>query len=50
VESRASASVLAAIGCDLAQGFYYSPPVSADELPALVRGARDAQVGVVDVT
>ncbi|RKQ90641.1 diguanylate cyclase/phosphodiesterase [Solirubrobacter pauli] len=50
VESHASASVLAAIGCDLAQGFYYSPPVSAAELPALVRGARDAQVGVVDVT
>ena len=49
VESRASASVLAAIGCDLAQGFYYSPPVPADQLPALVRAARDAQVGVADI-
>ena len=49
VESRASASVLAALGCDLAQGFYYSPPVPADQLPALVRAARDAQLGVADV-
>jgi EAL domain-containing protein (putative c-di-GMP-specific phosphodiesterase class I) len=36
VESGASAAVLAAIGCDLAQGFHYSPPVPADKLPALV--------------
>ncbi|MDA0183277.1 EAL domain-containing protein [Solirubrobacter phytolaccae] len=49
VESHAAASVLAAIGCDLAQGFYYSPPVPADQLPALVRAARDAQLGVIDV-
>ena len=47
VESAASASVLAAIGCDLAQGFHYSPPVPADQLPALVHAARDAQVGLV---
>ncbi|HET6547237.1 MAG TPA: EAL domain-containing protein [Solirubrobacter sp.] len=46
VESGAAASVLAAIGCDLAQGFHYSPPVPAAELPALVRAAADAQVGV----
>ncbi len=45
VESAASASVLAAIGCDLAQGFHYSPPVPAEQLPALVRG----QVGVADL-
>jgi diguanylate cyclase (GGDEF)-like protein len=37
VESAASASVLAAIGCDLAQGFHYSPPVPGDQLPALVQ-------------
>ncbi len=37
VESAASASVLAAIGCDLAQGFHYSPPVPGEQLPALVR-------------
>jgi EAL domain-containing protein (putative c-di-GMP-specific phosphodiesterase class I) len=35
VESGASAAVLAAIGCDLAQGFHYSPPVPAAQLPAL---------------
>jgi diguanylate cyclase (GGDEF)-like protein len=49
VESHASASVLAAIGCDLAQGFHYAPPVPADQLPELVRAARDAQLGVADV-
>jgi EAL domain-containing protein (putative c-di-GMP-specific phosphodiesterase class I) len=45
VESAASASVLAAIGCDAAQGFHYSPPVPPEQLPALVRG----QVGVADL-
>ena len=49
VESAASASVLTALGCDLAQGFYYSPPVPADQLPALVRVAADVQVGVATV-
>jgi EAL domain-containing protein (putative c-di-GMP-specific phosphodiesterase class I) len=37
VETAASASVLTAIGCDLAQGFHYSPPVPAEQVPALVR-------------
>ena len=47
VESAASASVLTAIGCDLAQGFHYSPPVPADQIPGLVRGAAEiSQVGV----
>ena len=47
VESAASASVLAAIGCDLAQGFHYSPPVPADQIPGLVRAAAEApRVGV----
>jgi EAL domain-containing protein (putative c-di-GMP-specific phosphodiesterase class I) len=50
VESAASGAVLAAIGCDLAQGFHYSPPVPADQLPALVRAAIDRQVGVASVT
>jgi diguanylate cyclase (GGDEF)-like protein len=45
VESAASASVLAAFGCDMAQGFHYSPPVPGEQLPALVRG----HVGVADV-
>jgi EAL domain-containing protein (putative c-di-GMP-specific phosphodiesterase class I) len=46
VETPASARVLTAIGCDLAQGFHYSPPVPADQLPELVRAAASAQVGV----
>jgi EAL domain-containing protein (putative c-di-GMP-specific phosphodiesterase class I) len=45
VESAASASVLAAIGCDHAQGFHFSPPVPGEQIPALVRAAIDAQVG-----
>jgi EAL domain-containing protein (putative c-di-GMP-specific phosphodiesterase class I) len=49
VESAMSASVLTALGCDLAQGFYYSPPVAAEQLPALVRAAIDRQVGVASV-
>jgi EAL domain-containing protein (putative c-di-GMP-specific phosphodiesterase class I) len=49
VESAASGSVLAAIGCDLAQGFHYSPPVPADQLPGLVRAAIDRQVGTATV-
>jgi EAL domain-containing protein (putative c-di-GMP-specific phosphodiesterase class I) len=44
VESGASAAVLAAIRCDLAQGFHYSPPVPAAELPALAR------MGVADLS
>jgi EAL domain-containing protein (putative c-di-GMP-specific phosphodiesterase class I) len=46
VETAQSASVLAAIGCDLAQGFHYSPPVPAEQLAALVRG----QIGVATLT
>ncbi len=45
VESAAAASVLRAIGCDLAQGFHYSPPVPADQIPALVRST----VGVANL-
>ena len=50
VESVASASVLTAIGCDLAQGFHYSPPVPADQLPDLVRSAASGQVGIANFT
>ncbi len=42
VESASSAALLTEMGCDLAQGFHYSPPVPAEQLPPLVRG----QVGV----
>ena len=45
VESAASAALLAEIGCDLAQGFHYSPPVPAEQLPALVRST----VGVANL-
>ena len=48
VESAAAAAVLAAIGCDLAQGFHYSPPVPAEQIPALAAPAVDAQIGVVN--
>jgi diguanylate cyclase (GGDEF)-like protein len=50
VESAASGSVLAAIGCDLAQGFHYSPPVPPEQVSGLVRAAAAAQVGVATVT
>ncbi len=41
VESAMSASVLTALGVDLAQGFHYSPPVPAAQLPgAGARGGR----------
>ncbi len=47
VESETAARVLAAVGCDLAQGFHFSPPVPAEQIPPLVRNALDAQVGVL---
>jgi diguanylate cyclase (GGDEF)-like protein len=45
VESAASAALLVEIGCELAQGFHYSPPVPGEQLPGLVR----TQIGVVDL-
>jgi EAL domain-containing protein (putative c-di-GMP-specific phosphodiesterase class I) len=30
--------MLTALGCDTLQGFFFSPPVAADEVPALARG------------
>jgi diguanylate cyclase len=45
VESAAAASVVTAIGCDMAQGFHYSPPVPAGQLPGVVQ----APVGVADL-
>ena len=41
VESAAAARCWPPIGCDLAQGFYYSPPVPAEQIPALVRNALE---------
>jgi diguanylate cyclase (GGDEF)-like protein len=48
VEDHATWSRLSALGCDLAQGFYLSPPVAAAELPALLQAeqaTRDALGG-----
>lgn len=36
VEDAATAELLTSYGCDVAQGFYFSPPVTADELPAMM--------------
>ena len=48
VEDDATWARLSDLGCDLAQGFYLSPPVAAAELPALLRAeqaTRDALGG-----
>jgi diguanylate cyclase (GGDEF)-like protein len=48
VEDHATWARLSALGCDLAQGFYLSPPVAAAELPTLLRAeqaTRDALGG-----
>src|ERR671939_1291255 len=51
VEDRSTWEMLAALGCDLAQGYYFLPPVPADELPAWDRDStpwlldRDAREG-----
>jgi diguanylate cyclase len=38
VENAATAAVLSEYGCDVAQGFHYSPPLAADELRMLLSG------------
>jgi diguanylate cyclase (GGDEF)-like protein/PAS domain S-box-containing protein len=40
VESEGQASLLASNGCDGIQGYWFSPPVSADEFEALLRSGR----------
>lgn len=45
VESKAILDRLAGLECDAVQGFYISPPVAADRVPALVRGPVPARAG-----
>lgn len=40
VEDRATWEALAALGCDLAQGYYFSPPLAADDLVVWVRNSE----------
>ncbi|AEV73974.1 diguanylate cyclase (GGDEF) domain-containing protein [Mycolicibacterium rhodesiae NBB3] len=40
VEDAATADLLISYGCDLGQGFYFSPPVTADALPRMVSMQR----------
>ncbi|MCB1676541.1 MAG: bifunctional diguanylate cyclase/phosphodiesterase [Halioglobus sp.] len=37
VEDRASLDILCELGCDFAQGYYFTPPLSRDEFEAWVR-------------
>jgi EAL domain-containing protein (putative c-di-GMP-specific phosphodiesterase class I) len=43
VEDQATWDALAALGCDLAQGFIFSRPVAADTLAQWARGALRRQ-------
>jgi diguanylate cyclase (GGDEF)-like protein len=48
VENEAAESKLRAMGCDFAQGYYYSPPVPAEGVPLLIRRAESrAKTGLV---
>jgi EAL domain-containing protein (putative c-di-GMP-specific phosphodiesterase class I) len=40
VEDHPTWTRLSELGCDLAQGFYLSPPVAASELPTLLRAEQ----------
>lgn len=40
VEDAATAQRLKHLGCDFAQGYYYSPPIPADELTVLLESGR----------
>lgn len=41
VESREQHERLRGLGCQAAQGYYYSKPMGADEIVTVLRGARD---------
>jgi diguanylate cyclase (GGDEF)-like protein len=38
IEAERDATLLAGLGCDVGQGYFYSKPVPAAELPSLLRG------------
>jgi len=40
IETAAQRDFLVERGCEFGQGFYFSPPVAADEIPALARGMK----------
>ena len=40
VETSEQASHLAALGCDTAQGWYFAPALSGNQVTALLRGTR----------
>lgn len=40
VENSATADLLISYGCEVAQGYYYSPPVTADALQRMLSGQR----------
>ncbi|HTD80189.1 MAG TPA: EAL domain-containing protein, partial [Chloroflexota bacterium] len=44
VEDRATLQVLASLGCDLAQGYHFSPPVGAAELAGWAAGVVPAHL------
>ena len=41
VETAQQRDLLAGMGCDFAQGYLYSRPVSASEMDTILRGSRD---------
>ena len=43
VETREQLNVVHSIGCDLVQGFLYSPPVSAEDAERLLRAGLAAR-------
>jgi EAL domain-containing protein (putative c-di-GMP-specific phosphodiesterase class I) len=45
VENEQQAMFLKGLGCDQVQGFYYSPPLPADEFEKLARGLKPASAG-----
>ncbi len=48
VETEAQREVLERLGCDLAQGYLFSPPVTADEIDRLLRAGGAPREGAVN--